>query len=234
MEVLVVHPFPSPSQNTKWHFGEVRACALWHIAKCDMVSVVLICENVDDHPKSWIWNGSDTNNIIPIHKPNILPLVFVICHRWCWFWHIGFENLELGWAFGFGGIRKCDSGMRNVSIPESMHHGENASLCCNWNSMSSSVNTSSSTILVQIYTGHVLGTVGQFNTYFFVVPLTQRLMSWRQHRNSYPTLLAEWNFFFIPLYVKARVPCLLFMTLALHQSLCVDMHCPTSFRRVRW
>ena len=54
------------------------------------------------------------------------------------------------------------------------------------------------------------------NTYFFLVPFTQRLMSSRQNQNLYSTLLVEQNSFLNPLYVDTCVSCLLLPTLALH------------------
>ena len=54
------------------------------------------------------------------------------------------------------------------------------------------------------------------NTYFILVPFTQRLMSSGKNQNSYSTLLVERNSFLSPLYVGADVSCLLLLTLALH------------------
>jgi hypothetical protein len=62
----------------------------------------------------------------------------------------------------------------------------------------------------------VLGSIGQSNTYFFLLPLTQRLMSSGQNQNSYSTLLGKRNSFLSPLYVGACVSCFPVPTLALH------------------
>ena len=61
----------------------------------------------------------------------------------------------------------------------------------------------------------MLGIIGQFNTYFFLLPLKQRLMSSGKNQISYSTLLEERNFF-LPLYVRACMLCLPVPTLALH------------------
>ena len=150
----------------------------------------------------------------------------VLSHLFLWFangvvglWHIVFPNLNVGWASGFGGIQKCERGMGSVAIVESLWRGDNASLCCSWNPTSSSVKTSSLDRLVPIFTGHVLGTIGQFNTYFFLLPLTQHLMSSGQNQNSYSTLLEKRNSFPNPLYVGADVSCFPIPTLTLHKVL---------------
>ena len=81
--------------------------------------------------------------------------------------------------------------------------------------------------LVTIFTCHMLGTTGQSSTYFFLFPLTQRLMSSGQNQNSYSTLLVERNSFFNHVYVGAGVPCLPVPTLALHKIpvlACIAQH----------
>ena len=70
-------------------------------------------------------------------------------------WCINFENMC--WP-GFGGTQKCKWGMGSVPIVESRRWGESVSLCCNWNLVSSSANTSFLKILVFVFIGHVLGT----------------------------------------------------------------------------
>ena len=62
----------------------------------------------------------------------------------------------------------------------------------------------------------MLGIIDQSNTYFFLLPLTQRLMSPWQNQNSYSTLLGERNSFIGPLYLGVGVPCFPVPTLALH------------------
>ena len=62
--------------------------------------------------------------------------------------------------------------------------------------------------LVPIFTNHVLGTIGESNTYFFLLPLTWHLMSLWQNQNLYSTSLLEHKSFFNPLHVGARVSCL--------------------------
>ena len=74
----------------------------------------------------------------------------------------------------------------------------------------------------------VLGITGQYYTYFFLLPLTQRLILSEKNQNLYSTLLIEQYSFFIPLYVEARVPCLLVPTLALHKVMSWFAS-PTSF-----
>ena len=105
--------------------------------------------------------------------------------------------------------------MKIVAIVKSLQWGESASLCCNWNPATSSINTSFLNILMPIFIGHVLGTISQSNTHFFS-QFTQHLMSSRQNQYSYTTLLVKRNFF-IPLYIGVGVPCFLVSTLALHK-----------------
>ena len=105
--------------------------------------------------------------------------------------------------------------MEKVAIVENLRRGDNTPLCCNWNPTSSNATTSSFDKLVFIFTGHVLGTIGQFNT-FFILPHTQHLMSSRQNQNSYPPLLGERNYFMSPLYVEASVLCFPIPNLTLH------------------
>ena len=67
-----------------------------------MVRVILLLDNVDDHSKSWIRNGSDSNNIINIHESNILPLVF--CNMLLVWLHcntLPLKTLKLGVHLGF-------------------------------------------------------------------------------------------------------------------------------------
>ena len=122
-------------------------------------------------------------------------------------WRTVFPNLEVGWAFGFSGTQKSVRGIGSVAIVESLWRGQRTSLCCNWNPTSSSANTSCLERLVLIFTGHVLGTTSQSNTYFFLLPLIQRLMSSGQNQNSCFKFLVEGYSFFNPLYVGAGVPC---------------------------
>ena len=49
-------------------------------------------DDVDDH--SSIGNGSDSNNIVSVHKSVPLPFVFVICCRRCWI------MMHYLWKFG--------------------------------------------------------------------------------------------------------------------------------------
>ena len=97
-----------------------------------------------------------------------------------------------------------------------MRRGENTSLCHNWNPTYSSANTSCLDRLTPIFTGHVLGTTCQSNTYFFSLPFTQLFMSSGQNQNLYSTLLME-QYFFNLSYVGTGVPCLLVPTFVLHK-----------------
>ena len=117
--------------------------------------------------------------------------------------------------------------MGKVAIVENLQRGDNTFFCCNWNPTSSNVTTSSFDRLVLIFTGHVLGTIGQSNTYFFKLPLTQHLMSLGQNQNSYSPLLGERNYTMNHLHVEACVPCFPIPTLALHIVLimvCIAQH----------
>ena len=118
--------------------------------------------------------------------------------------------------------------MGRVAIVENLQRGDNASLCYSWNLASSSAKTSSLDRLVLIFSGHMLGTIGQSNTYFFLLPLTQRLMSLWKNQNLYSTLLGERKFFLSPLYVGAGMSYLPVPTLALHivhVMACSVQHC---------
>ena len=66
------------------------------------------------------------------------------------------------------------------------------------------------------FTSYVLGTIGQYNTYFFLLPLIQCLMSLGQNQISYSILLGERNSFLSPLYVGANMLRLPVLTLASH------------------
>ena len=116
--------------------------------------------------------------------------------------------------------------MGRDTIVESLRWGANTSLCCTWNPTSSSANTFSLDKLIPIFSGRMLGTRCQSNTYF-LLPFTQCLMSAGQKQHLYSTLSVGWNFFFEPWYVVAGVPCLPFPTLALHKRpilTCVAQH----------
>ena len=88
--------------------------------------------------------------------------------------------------------------------------------------------------LVPIFTNQVIGTICQSNTYFFLLPLTQCLISSWQNKKWYSTLLMEYNSFMSALYVGASVPCFVNPDLGIAQSHCNGMHYPTSFGWVRW
>ena len=128
---------------------------------------------------------------------------------------------------GGGGAQICDWGMGRDTFVESLWQGGNAFLYCNWNPTFSSANTSSFNTLVPIFTSQVLGTIGQSNTYFFLLPLTQHLMLLGQNQNSCSTFLVERNYLFGPLFIGACVPCLPLPTLALqdvHEMSCIAQH----------
>ena len=110
------------------------------------------------------------------------------------------------------GMQKCDQVVGSVVFVESLWQGENASLCYTWNPTSSSAKISSIEIGTYLHWPSV-GYYRPSNTSFFLLPLTQHLMLLWQNQNSSSTLMVEQNSFFIPLYVEARVPCLLVPTL---------------------
>ena len=74
------------------------------VANCDMVSDILLGDNVDYHSKTRIWNGSDLNYIVTFHESGALPFVFVICQRCSWITTHCLPNLNVGWASWFDGI----------------------------------------------------------------------------------------------------------------------------------
>ena len=181
---------------------------MWHVSNCDTIFDVIFGDDVEQDSKSWIRNGNYSNHIVTVHESNALPFVFVICHRCFQIAAHSLSKPESWMNTWFQWYTKFVQGKRSVAIVESLRRGERTSLCCNWNPTSSSANTSCLEILVPIFTCNVLGTIGQSNTYFFLLSLTQCLMSSGQNQNSYSTLLVERYYFFNPLYVGAGVPCL--------------------------
>ena len=153
------------------------------VANCDMVCDIFLGDNVGYHSKVLIWNGSDPKNIVTIHEYGVFPFVFVICRWCCWIGTYYFLNLNVGWTSGFGGIMGYKQGMKRVGIVESLQQGDNASLWCSQHPASSSTKTSSLDRLVYVFTDHVLGTISQFNTYLFLLPFTQHLMSSGHNQN---------------------------------------------------
>ena len=88
------------------------------------------------------------------------------------FQHVNLKSLEVVCASVFSSTWKCELGTGRVAIVESLRQGESASLCYKWKPASSSATISSSNILVPIFTNHMLGTIGQSNTYFVLFTLT--------------------------------------------------------------
>ena len=133
-----------------------------------------------------------------------------------------FPNLEFGWASKFSGAWKSIQGILSVAILESLHWGEIASLCYNWNLEFLSANTSSLERLVPIFTDHVLGTTCQSNKYFFLLPLAQHLSRrnlweanqglglwwghvanskpWKRRKSTNPSIFALPSFFVFPVW----------------------------------
>ena len=60
--------------------------------------------------------------------------------------HIVFPNLKVGWASRYSGTQKLEQCIGKVAIVGSLQWGDNAFLCYNWNTSSSSANTSSTLI----------------------------------------------------------------------------------------
>ena len=76
-------------------FGEVRACAFWNVASCDMLGVVLFWDDINDHSKYWIRKICDSNNILrhfTIYSWD-LPLVVLDCDELP-------ARVEVAWTFG--------------------------------------------------------------------------------------------------------------------------------------
>src|ERR1700738_132312 len=78
IKMFTIHPFSFLSQCMRGHFCEIRACAMRDVANCDMICDIMLGDNVDYHSKARIWNGSDPNHIVTLHKSGDLPFVFVI------------------------------------------------------------------------------------------------------------------------------------------------------------
>ena len=131
--MFAIHPFPCLCQSMRRHFCEVWACEMQDFAKSDTVGAIFIGDNVDHHSELGTWNGSDSNHIVTLHESNTPPFVFCdllwgVVGLWC----IAFDNLEVGWAYGFGNTWKWDWGIGSVTNVESLHCGKRISLYCNW------------------------------------------------------------------------------------------------------
>lgn len=68
-----------------------------------------------------------------------------------------------------------------------------------------------------IFRGHALSVIRIFMIHFFLLALTQCLMSSWQNHNSYSTLLVEHNSS-NHVYIDAKLSCLYISTLALHKA----------------
>jgi hypothetical protein len=214
--MFAIHQFPFISQCLRGHFHEVWTRAMRVVANCDAVCDIHFGDNVDYHSIVWIWNGNDTNHIMTVHESNAISFVFMICSRCCWIMTHCLSKLE------------C-----RVDIQVQWHTKMRANDRKGWYCWKPSTRGQCLPLLwlkfgvlqcqhllswklTHIFTGQVLGTVDQSNTYFFLLPLAQRLMSSGQNQNSYSTLLVDRNCFLSPLYVGAGVSYLLLPTLALH------------------
>ena len=107
VNLFVVHPFSLLSQAVRGPFCEVCACAMQEFANYSAVGGILLGDNVDYHPRSWICNGSDSN---------IFPYFLVIIHWCCTI----LDNQEVGWASGFKATQNCNQGMKIVAIVKSL------------------------------------------------------------------------------------------------------------------
>jgi hypothetical protein len=47
IKMFKIHPFLFISQRLRGHFGEVKACAMRHVANCDTICDVLLRDDVD-------------------------------------------------------------------------------------------------------------------------------------------------------------------------------------------
>ena len=131
----------------------------------------------------WQWS-----HIVTFHESGALPFVFVIRQRCYWITTHCVPKPECRMGIWVWWHIKYEQWMEKVAIVENLRREDNASLCCSWNPTSSNATTSSFNRLGFIFTGHVSDTIGQSNTYFFILPLTQRLMLLGQNQNSYSPL----------------------------------------------
>lgn len=117
---------------------------------------------------------------------------------------------------------ECDRGIGGVAILESLWQGQSALLWCNQDSTSSRTNTSSLARPLPIF----ICWVGHSNTYFFLLPPTQCLMS--SWQNQFVLDIVGWVVFLLHTLVAwAWVPCLLAPTLILHKVpilACIAQH----------
>ena len=130
-------------------------------------------------------------------------------------WYTVFPNLEVGWTSEFSGAQKPIQAIGSVVIVESLRQGERNYLYCNWNQTSLSANTSCFKRLVPIFTGHVLGTTCQSNTYFFAIIYTTFDVV---KEKSKLALHIVGGAFFNPLYVGTKLPWFVDPTLALQKA----------------
>ena len=77
--MFAIHKLSYRSQMHGSQFDEVQACVLWEVINYDTLRVILFGADVDEYSKSWIRNGTNSNNIVSVHKAIILPFVYVIC-----------------------------------------------------------------------------------------------------------------------------------------------------------
>ena len=177
IKMLALHPFPFLSQSLRGHFCEDWTRRMRDVANCNVVCGVLFGDNVDYHSIAWIWNGNDPKHIVTFHESGALPFVFVIRQRCCWITTLCLPKpkcrvgVQVWWHTKMQARdgESCDRWkptMRGQCL-----------LCYSWKPTSWSVKTLSYNRLVPIFTGHVLGTIGESNTYLLLPPFTERFMS---------------------------------------------------------
>jgi hypothetical protein len=143
--------FPKAMEFNLMKFGHMH----WGMSPI----VILFGDNIDDHSKSeYKMTMISTTKYPSIHVS--------LSHLFLWFangiarlWCINFENMKVEWGQGLVAHKNV---IEDGECPncESLWQGESVSLCCNWNLASSSANTSFLKILVFVFIGHVLGTIG--------------------------------------------------------------------------
>jgi len=168
--MFVVYYFPFLFQSLGWHLHGVKACAMWDVANCDTISVVLLGNDVNWYSKSWRWNDNDSNYIASMNM--------ALSHLFLWY-HVGatrlqcnvFPNLK-SWVdvrvWWYKNTRSRDG---SVPIAESLQQWKKTTFCYNWKPTSSSAKTSS----LEKSVHHVLGTMGHSNlqcTYFVATHTT--------------------------------------------------------------
>ena len=108
------------------------------------------------------------------------------------------------------------------------------SFICNRNPMSSNTNTYSLEKLVLTFTCHMMGTIGQSSTYFFLLSLPQCLM-WVMHNyNSYFDIVGGVELILQPFVRWCKGAMFARFDFCIAQSPCIGLHYPTPFGKVPW